>query len=101
MIDTGIGLLDVADPATRIGQELIDGVGFQFHEHLTAARQIERLGYQTKDVTDIVLNVKSLALALTVDGPKRLTLRAKGPGPVKASDITPVNGVDIMDPHHM
>lgn len=55
LIDTGIGLLDVANPSQRIGQPLIDLVGFQFHEHLTAARQIEQLGFTPADVTDIVL----------------------------------------------
>ena len=44
-----------------------------------------------EDVTDIVLNVKSLAIKMPADqGVKRLTLRATGPGEVKASQITPV-----------
>lgn len=55
LIDTGIGLLDVANPAERLGQAIIDAAGFQFDESLTAARQIERLGYRTEDVRDIVL----------------------------------------------
>lgn len=55
LVDTGIGLEDIARPVERIGQAAIDGAGFQFHESLTAARQIERLGFRTADVTDIVL----------------------------------------------
>jgi glyoxylase-like metal-dependent hydrolase (beta-lactamase superfamily II)/RimJ/RimL family protein N-acetyltransferase len=55
LIDTGIGLHDVADPSGRIGQQLIDIAGFQFHEAETAVRQIDRLGYRATDVTDIVL----------------------------------------------
>lgn len=55
LVDTGIGLLDVADPPGRIGQPLIDIAGFQFHEDQTAARQVEMLGYRTADVTDIIL----------------------------------------------
>ncbi|MBN9521020.1 MBL fold metallo-hydrolase, partial [bacterium] len=55
LVDTGIGLLDVADPTGRIGQPLIDVAGFQFHEDQTAARRIERLGFRRADVTDIVL----------------------------------------------
>ena len=54
-----------------------------------------------EDVTDIVLNVKALSVAMHIEGPKRLTLRAKGPGPVRASDITEVAGVDIMNPDHV
>ncbi len=55
LIDTGIGLQDIARPLERIGQPAIEAAGFQFHERLTAARQIERLGFRVADVTDIVL----------------------------------------------
>jgi len=51
-----------------------------------------------EDVTDIVLNVKSLALKSSSDGVKKLILDAKGPGEIKASDITPVNDIEILNP---
>lgn len=38
LVDTGIGLKDIAQPVERIGQAAIDAAGFQFHEGLTAAR---------------------------------------------------------------
>ena len=69
----------------------IDGV---LHEFSSVAGVRE-------DVTDIVLNAKALAISCHNEGPKRLTLRATGPGPVKASDITPVAGVDIMNMDHV
>lgn len=55
LVDTGIGLQEVRDPIGRIGQELIDIVGFQFDEATTAIHQIEALGYSARDVTQIVL----------------------------------------------
>jgi glyoxylase-like metal-dependent hydrolase (beta-lactamase superfamily II) len=55
LIETGIGLQDIANPLERIGRPAIDAAGFQFHERLTAARQVERLGFRVVDVTDIVL----------------------------------------------
>ncbi len=55
LVDAGIGLEDVARPDERIGRPAIDAAGFQFHEHLTARRQIERLGFEATDVRDIVL----------------------------------------------
>lgn len=55
LFDTGIGLEDVARPLERLGEAAIRAAGFQFHEHLTAVRQIERLGFQPADVADIVL----------------------------------------------
>ena len=51
-----------------------------------------------EDVTNIVLNIKSLALNLHSQGPKRITLRAEGPGEVTAGQITPVADVDILNP---
>lgn len=55
LVDPGIGLADGADPQTRIGQELISAVGFQFHEAHTAVRQIERMGFSPADVRHVVL----------------------------------------------
>ena len=51
-----------------------------------------------EDVTDIVLNVKSLALKSNAEGSKKLILDAKGPGVIKASNITPVNEIEILNP---
>ena len=51
-----------------------------------------------EDVTDIVLNVKSLALKSNSEGAKKLILDAKGPGVIKASNITQVNEIEILNP---
>ena len=51
-----------------------------------------------EDVTDIVLNVKSLALKSSSEGNKKLILDAKGPGEIKASNITPVTDIEILNP---
>ncbi len=51
-----------------------------------------------EDVTDIVLNIKSLSLKIMSDGPKKLILDAKGPGPIKAKDIQPNSEVKILNP---
>jgi len=51
-----------------------------------------------EDVTDIVLNVKSLALKGNFEGAKKLILDVKGPGEIKASDITSVADVEILNP---
>ena len=51
-----------------------------------------------EDVTDIVLNLKTISVRMQNELPKRLRLSVKGPCVVKASDIQPVAGVDILDP---
>src|SRR5512134_715615 len=51
-----------------------------------------------EDVTDIVLNIKSLALRMGGDGPKRVTLTADGPGEVTAGSISTGHDIDVMNP---
>ena len=51
-----------------------------------------------EDVTDIVLNVKSLALKSNAEGSKKLILDAKGPGEIKASNIIEVADIEILNP---
>ncbi|MGE0152477.1 MAG: DNA-directed RNA polymerase subunit alpha [Reyranellaceae bacterium] len=51
-----------------------------------------------EDVTDLVLNVKSIAVRYQGDRPQRLMLRATGPGEVTAGMIETPNDVQIMNP---
>ncbi len=51
-----------------------------------------------EDVTDIVLNVKSLALKSNSDGQKKLILDASGPGEIKAKDIMDNPDIEILNP---
>jgi DNA-directed RNA polymerase subunit alpha len=51
-----------------------------------------------EDVTDIVLNVKSIDLRMYGDEPKRMRLRANGPGEVRAGAIETGHDIDIMNP---
>ena len=52
-----------------------------------------------EDVTDIVLNIKAMALKMHGDGPKRMMLDAKGPGEITAKMIEAGHDIDIMDPN--
>ncbi|MEN8196479.1 MAG: DNA-directed RNA polymerase subunit alpha [Pseudomonadota bacterium] len=51
-----------------------------------------------EDVTDIVLNIKALALRMHGPGPKRISLHAKGPGAIAASQIETGHDIEIMNP---
>ncbi len=51
-----------------------------------------------EDVTDIVLNIKQVAIQMEAEGPKQLVLSKKGPGVVTAGDIKAVAGVEILNP---
>jgi len=51
-----------------------------------------------EDVTDIILNIKTLGLRMHGEGPKRMSLRATGPGEVTAGMIESGHDIEIMDP---
>ncbi len=51
-----------------------------------------------EDVTDIVLNIKQLALRMHGEGPKRMVLTATGPGEVTAAQIQTGHDIDVMNP---
>jgi DNA-directed RNA polymerase subunit alpha len=54
-----------------------------------------------EDVTDIVLNIKSMAVRMQSDRAHRLVLKATGPGEVTAGMIETVGDLQIMDPKHL
>jgi DNA-directed RNA polymerase subunit alpha len=54
-----------------------------------------------EDVTDIVLNIKEIAIRMEGDGPKRMVVRKQGPGTVLAGDIQTVGDVEILNPDHV
>ena len=69
----------------------IDGVVHEFSS-LEGVRE---------DVVDIVLNIKQLALRLHAEGPKRMTLKADGPGPVTAAQIDAPADIEVLNPDHV
>ena len=69
----------------------IDGVVHEFSS-LEGVRE---------DVVDIVLNIKQLALRMHAEGPKRMTLRATGPGAVTAGQIDVSADIEVLNPDHV
>ena len=69
----------------------IDGVVHEFSS-LEGVRE---------DVVDIVLNIKQLALRMHAEGPKRMTLRATGPGAVTAGQIEVPSDIEVLNPDHV
>ncbi|MEX5730126.1 DNA-directed RNA polymerase subunit alpha [Rhodovulum iodosum] len=54
-----------------------------------------------EDVTDIVLNLKGVALKMEVEGPKRVSISAKGPGVVTAGQIAETAGIEVLNRDHV
>jgi DNA-directed RNA polymerase subunit alpha len=53
-----------------------------------AEHEFAQLPGVVEDVTDIILNIKSLVISLEGDMPKTLSVHKQGPGVVKAGDLT-------------
>lgn len=51
-----------------------------------------------EDVTDIILNIKALAVRMHVEGPKKMRLNAEGPCEVTAGLIEAGADIEIMNP---
>jgi DNA-directed RNA polymerase subunit alpha len=69
----------------------IDGVS---HEYSTMTGVVE-------DVLQIILNIKSIVIRSHSDEPKIVTLKVKGKGEVKASQIEHDNEIDIINGDHV
>ncbi len=54
-----------------------------------------------EDVTDIVLNLKGIAIRMEVEGPKRLAINVKGPAMVTAREISEIADIEILNKDHV
>ncbi len=54
-----------------------------------------------EDVTDVVLNIKEVALRIHSEGVKRMVLKKEGSGPARAGDIETSSEVEILNPDHV
>jgi glyoxylase-like metal-dependent hydrolase (beta-lactamase superfamily II) len=54
LIDSGIGLAETIDPEKSLGKDLVTMSGFKLDERLTAIRQVQEMGFDPRQVTDII-----------------------------------------------
>jgi DNA-directed RNA polymerase subunit alpha len=54
-----------------------------------------------EDVTNIILNIKEIALRIHSEGVKRMVLKKEGGGPARAKDIEAGSDVEILNPEHV
>lgn len=60
--------------------------------------QFSSLPGLAEDIVEFILNLKKVRLTIAGDKPVKLTLDVKGPKEIKAGDITPSAGVEIVNP---
>jgi len=54
-----------------------------------------------EDVTDVILNLKGVSIRMDVEGPKRVSISAKGPQIVTAGDISETTGIEVLNRDHV
>jgi DNA-directed RNA polymerase subunit alpha len=54
-----------------------------------------------EDVTNIILNIKEIALRVHSEGVKRMVLKKEGGGPARAKDIEAGSDIEILNPEHV
>jgi len=77
-------------PGAAVTSIKIDGV---LHECSTIPGVVE-------DVTEIILNIKGVRMAMYSDEPVTITIRTEGTGDVTAGDILTTSDVEILNPDH-
>lgn len=66
-----------------------------------AAHEFMSLPGVREDVTDIILNTKSLVIRCEAEDRKTMTVSRKGKGEVRAGDIVADPSIEIFDPEHL
>ena len=91
----------IGNSLRRVLLSSIEGVAITSVRVGGASHEFCALPGVSEDVTDIILNLKGVSLKMDVEGPKRLSISAKGPGVVTAGDISETNGIEVLNKEHV
>ena len=94
--ERGFGIT-VGNSLRRILLSALEGSAVTSVKIAGAAHEFTSLPGVLEDVTDIILNIKSLAIKLDAEEPKTLTVQASQPGPVTAAQIQADPSVNIVN----
>ena len=96
-LERGFGLT-MGNALRRVLLSSLQGAAVTSIKIENALHEFSSLPGVREDVTDIVLNVKQIALKMESEDAKRLQLSATGPAAVKAGDIAVSGDIEIMNP---
>jgi DNA-directed RNA polymerase subunit alpha len=99
-LERGFGLT-LGNALRRVLLSSLQGAAVTSIQIDTVLHEFSTIPGVREDVTDIVLNIKTLALRMASDGPKRIYLRADGPGEVTAGMIETGHDVEVLNPEHV
>ncbi len=95
-LERGFGLT-LGNSLRRVLLSSLQGAAITSIKIENVLHEFSSLAGVREDVTDIVLNVKQIALKMEGEGPKRLQLSKTGPGEVRAGDIAVSGDIEIMN----
>jgi DNA-directed RNA polymerase subunit alpha len=96
-LERGFGLT-LGNALRRVLLSSLQGAAITSIKIENVLHEFSSLAGVREDVTDIVLNIKQVALKMEGEGPKRLQLSATGPGAVTAGDIAVSGDIQVMNP---
>ena len=96
-LERGFGLT-LGNALRRVLLSSLQGAAITSIKIENVLHEFSSLAGVREDVTDIVLNVKQLAIRMQGEGPKRLQLSVTGPAEVKAGDIAVSGDIEVMNP---
>jgi DNA-directed RNA polymerase subunit alpha len=96
-LERGFGLT-LGNSLRRVLLSSLQGAAITSIKIENVLHEFSSLAGVREDVTDIVLNIKQVALKMEGEGPKRMQLSATGPGEVKAGDIAVSGDIQVMNP---
>ncbi len=95
-LERGFGLT-LGNALRRVLLSSLQGASITSIKIENVLHEFSSLAGVREDVTDIVLNVKQIALRMQGEGPKRLQLSATGPAEVTAGDIALTGDIEVMN----
>ena len=98
MVLLNAGLVSIGNALRRVLLSSLQGSAITAVQIQGVVHEFSSIPGVREDVTDLVLNLKGVAIRLDDEAPKRLRLSIEGPTTVTAGMITESAGVEIMNP---
>ena len=91
-LERGFGLT-LGNALRRVLMSSLQGAAVQSVHIDGVLHEFSSIAGVREDVTDIVLNIKDIAVKMQGEGPKRMVVKKSGPGTVTAGDISTVGDI--------
>ena len=99
-LERGFGLT-LGNALRRILMSSLQGAAITSVQIDNVLHEFSSVAGVREDVTDIILNLKGVSISMEVEGTKRLTVQAKGPGIVTAGNIVESADIEVLNKEHV